>query len=142
MNNNFRKAERLRYKSLVDPLFREGKSMFEYPLRMVWRPVSADDLAASFRTGVPADIAPLQMMVTVPKKRRRRAVDRVLIRRRIREAWRLQRHALRDALASNPGLRTLSVGFIFAADTDIPYRKIEAGMARLITKLHNKLSNS
>ncbi len=43
----------------------------------------------------PADVGALQMLVTVPKKKRRRAVDRVLMRRRIREAYRINRRPLR-----------------------------------------------
>ena len=129
------KSERLRHKSLVDALFREGKSLFEYPVRLVYRPLTEKGLAESFRIGVPDGIAPLQMMVTVPKKKRRRAVDRVRMRRRIREGWRLQRRALREAVEANPELRTLSVALIYAADTDVESVRIHTKIGRLIEKL-------
>lgn len=131
----FPKSERLRHKALVDPLFREGKSMFEYPVRLVYRPLSAADLDKAFRIAVPGGIAPLQMMVTVPKKKRRHAVDRVRMRRRIREGWRLQRRALREAVESNPGLRTLSVALIYAADTDVDSERLHRKIGKLIQKL-------
>ena len=88
-----RKAEKLRHKSLVENLFKEGFSVYEFPLRMQVRALSEDELESSFRNGAPDGIAPLQMLVTVPKKKRRHAVDRVLMRRRIREAYRLGRSA-------------------------------------------------
>lgn len=136
----FPKSERLRLQALVDPLFREGKSLFEYPLRLVYRPLTADELEGSFRIGVPAGIAPLQVMITVPKKKRRHAVDRVLMRRRIREGWRLQRRKLREAVEQDPGLRTLSVAIIYAADTNIDSARIHGKIDRLITKLINRLN--
>lgn len=129
------KSERLRHKSLVDALFREGKSLFEYPVRLVYRPLTGEGLEEAFRIGVPEGIAPLQMMVTVPKKKRRRAVDRVRMRRRIREGWRLQRRALREAVEANPQMRTLSVALIYAADTDVDSERIHAKIGRLIEKL-------
>lgn len=135
MDMRFRKPERLRYKSLVEPLFEDGKSMFEYPLRMVYRPVSDSQLKEAFRIAVPDDIAPLQVLVSVPKKKRRHAVDRVLMRRRIREAWRLQRHLLRDAVKANPHLSTLSVAIVYAADVNIEYPRIHAKVGKLIGKL-------
>ena len=73
MTLTFPKSERLRLQALVDPLFREGKSLFEYPMRLVYRPLSAEELERSFRICVPDGIAPLQVMITVPKKKRRHA---------------------------------------------------------------------
>ena len=47
MTLTFPKSERLRLQALVDPLFREGKSLFEYPMRLVYRPLSAEELERS-----------------------------------------------------------------------------------------------
>lgn len=136
----FPKSERLHHKTLVDGLFREGKSLFEYPLRLVYRPLDGKQLAEAFRIGVPEGIAPLQMMVTVPKKKRRRAVERVRMRRRIRECWRLQRRGLREAIEAHPDLRTLSVAIIYAAETDVDSAKIHAKIGRLLEKLETLIS--
>lgn len=135
----FPKSERLRHKALVDPLFREGQSLFEYPLRLVYRPLSEAALQQAFKISVPDGIAPLQVMITVPKKKRRHAVDRVLMRRRIREGWRLQRRPLREAIERHPALRTLSVGLIYAADTNIDSSRIHHKIDRLIAKLIARL---
>ena len=75
MTLTFPKSERLRLQALVDPLFREGKSLFEYPMRLVYRPLSAEELERSFRICVPDGIAPLQVMFTVPKNPRQRSTE-------------------------------------------------------------------
>ena len=38
------KSERLHHRTLVEGLFAEGKSMYEFPLRMVWRRIPAEKL--------------------------------------------------------------------------------------------------
>lgn len=135
-----RKAEKLRHKSLVENLFKEGFSVYEFPLRMQVRALSEDELESSFRNGAPDGIAPLQMLVTVPKKKRRHAVDRVLMRRRIREAYRLGRGPLRTFLDANPPVRTLSMAFIYMCDKNLPYSTIERKMQLLLKKAVDRLN--
>ncbi|MDE5877072.1 MAG: ribonuclease P protein component [Muribaculaceae bacterium] len=130
-----RKAEKLRHKSLVDTLFREGNSTYVYPLRLVWRVMTTEMLESSFRNGVPPRIGPLQMLITIPKKKRRRAVDRVLMRRRIREAYRLGREPLRVWLSAHPECRSLQMGFIYLADKNLDYKTISRKMELLIQKM-------
>ena len=108
---------------------------------MVWRPLTAAQLEGSFKVGVPEGVAPLQVMITVPKKKRRHAVDRVLMRRRIREGWRLQRRALRAAVEAHPELRTLSVGLIYVADENIESARVHARIGKLIAKLIQQISS-
>ncbi|MDE6670278.1 MAG: ribonuclease P protein component [Muribaculaceae bacterium] len=130
-----RKAEKLRHKSLVDSLFRDGGSVYVYPLRLVWRVMTAETLEASFRNGVPPRIGPLQMLITIPKKKRRRAVDRVLMRRRIRESYRLGREPLRMWLTAHPECRSLQMGFIYLADKNLDYKTISRKMELLLQKM-------
>lgn len=87
---------------------------------------------------MPDNIAKLQMMVTVPKKKRRRAVDRVLLRRRIREAYRLNRISLREMLENNPRVGTLSVAFVYIHDQNMPYAVIQDKMKTALAKLEAK----
>lgn len=139
MNESFPKSERLRYKALVDTLFTKGKSIYEYPLRLVYRPLSEEELQDTFRIAVPDGIAPLQVLITIPKKRRRHAIDRVLMRRRVREAWRLQRRPLRQGIEENPRLRTVSVALIYMSNENIPTSEISNKISTLIKKLSDKL---
>lgn len=135
----FPKSERLRHKALIDPLFAEGKSVYEYPFRMVYRGLSEKELEDSFKVAIPDKIAPLQVMITVPKKKRRHAVDRVLMRRRIREAWRLQRRFLRKEIESDPKFRTVSVALIYISDENIDSARIHSKIARLLSHLSDTI---
>lgn len=135
----FRQAERLRLRTLVERLFAEGHSFFEWPLRAVAHPLDAESLDSLFKGHVPARTGALQMLVTVPKRKRRRAVDRVLMRRRVREAWRLHRVPLREAVESHPDMRTLSVALIYTADRNVEYTKIERAVTRILAKISGHL---
>lgn len=133
--NRFRQCERLRLRTLVEKLFAGGNSLYEWPLRAVV--LSSDNAALTemFRGHVPDHTGRLQMLVTVPKRRRRHAVDRVLMRRRVREAWRLQRGSLYESLDRKPEIRNLAVGFIYVADCNVDYAKVSRSVGRLIAKI-------
>lgn len=142
IRNTFHKSERLHHKILVDTLFEKGDKMFEYPFRMVWRTLTEQELKDSFKVRVPEGIGQIQMMVTVPKKKRRHAVDRVRMRRLTREAYRLQRHSLKAAAGRDENIRTLSIAFLYQADKNLPYQKIERKMGILLEKLRAKIEPS
>ncbi len=137
-----RQGERLRLRTLVEQLFANGKSLYEWPLRAVYRPLDAETLDAMFKGHVPPSTGRLQMLITVPKKKRRHAVDRVRMRRRIREAWRLNRAPLRTMTNRLPQIRTFSIAFIYLADHNVDYAKVEQSMQTLINLLTRKLEKA
>ncbi|NEU09512.1 ribonuclease P protein component [Flavihumibacter sp. R14] len=75
----FKKEERLCSKKLIEELFHNGSSFLLYPFRIVW-----------LKQAFPANV-PVQVVINVPKRRFKRAVDRNLIKRRIRESYRLNK---------------------------------------------------
>ena len=75
----FKKEERLCSKKLIEELFHNGSSFLLYPFRIVWLSHS-----------LPAEV-PVQVVINVPKRRFKKAVHRNLIKRRIREAYRLNK---------------------------------------------------
>ena len=135
----FPKSARLHHRSLVEGLFRYGKSFYEFPYRVTWRLLQPDELEKNFRNNVPDNIGRLQMMVVVPKKKRRRAVDRVLMRRRIRESYRKNRGRLEEEVARKEDVGTLSLAFVYIHDKNIPYRQAEQKMQSALSKLTEKL---
>ena len=94
-----------------------------------------EELQGSFKIEVPAGIAPLQVMITIPKRKIRHAVDRVLLRRRVREAWRLHRGALRSAIEQTGRYRLMGVGIIYMADEVLPMSRIEPKIKKIINRL-------
>jgi len=118
------KSHKLCSKVAVDHLFAtrdSGNTLLAFPLRAVW----AEN--AGRATG-----EKVQFLITVPKKRLRHAVDRVTMRRRIREAYRLARPAFAHARQDAPAL---DIAFIYVANTLEPYARVEKAMHRILTKL-------
>lgn len=114
------KIEKLCSETAISRLFarsdRELHTALVYPLRMAWRVDGVRELK------VP------RFLVSVPKKRLRHAVDRVTMRRRVREAYRLNRDLM-------PRDLPLDIAFIYVADKLLPYSRIETAMRRLLTEL-------
>ncbi len=134
------KSSKLRHRTLVEGVFADGKGVYEFPLRVVWRALTTEELDSAFRDHRPDRIGKVQMLITVPKKKRRHAVDRVLVRRRIRESFRLCRRELEEALEKgHPDIRTLSMAIIYQSNENLPYGTIEKAMARSLTKIMRRL---
>ncbi|MGM9479256.1 ribonuclease P protein component [Pedobacter sp. GSP4] len=97
----FNKEERLCSRKYLDLLFKNGSSFLLYPFRISYLFV---DEPASVQA---------QVVINVPKKRYKRAVDRNLLKRRIREAYRLNKQdKLYLPLPTDRGLLLLSIQFV------------------------------
>jgi len=78
--NTFSKEERLCSRTLIKGLFSGGSSFFVYPFAVHYQLVPASEAAY-----------PAQVTFVVSKKRFKRAVDRNLLKRRMREIYRLNK---------------------------------------------------
>ena len=134
-----RKSAKLRHRTLVQDLFHKGKSVYSGPLRITFRALSQEELEGSFRVRIPDLMGPVQMMITVPKKKRRHAVDRVLMRRRIREAFRLQWQPLRKLIQNDPDIRTLSLAIVYMHNENSDMENISASVGSALSKIRKKL---
>lgn len=74
-----------------------------------------------------------QFLISIPKKRLRHAVDRVKMRRRVREAYRLNRHLL-------PTDMPVDIAFIYVAPELKDYAAVERAVTRLLTKIAQTLA--
>lgn len=123
--NRLRKPERLSRKKIIEKLFAGGSRSFSiFPLRVVWLPVEELDVQAS-------------LLVSVSKRRFKRAVKRNRVKRQIREAYRLNKQPLMEALAEKD-LR-LALAFIYLSDelTDsaVIAEKMKIALARIVEKV-------
>lgn len=123
----FKKRERLVSLRLIDELFGGGhsRSVAAFPLRAVFmqRPRGAHD-------------EPLQMLISVPKKYFHHAVDRNRVKRQVREAWRLHKSLLAEALASD---KQLLIAFVWTSDTLLPTSAVAERVANLTRRITEKL---
>ena len=123
----FKKEERLCNKKLIDELFHNGSSFLCYPYRVSWLAVEEN---AEF---------PVQVLIAVPKKRYKRAVDRNLVKRRIREAYRLSKQQyLYDILTAGNKKIVFSVGYI--GKEIEPYPVMEKKMLKLLKQLSEQVA--
>jgi len=121
----FRKEERLCSKKLFDKLFAEGSAFLVYPLRVVF---IKTDFSGEY---------PVKAAFTVSKKLFKRAVRRNLIKRRIREAYRLNKHVL----YATPNNEKMALCFIYVGKEMIDYPFIEEAMKKALHKLIRQIQN-
>ena len=118
---SFTKAERISFQREIDFLFNEGTSFAVYPLRVVY----VEKHPAS---GVPAAI-----LISVPKKRFKRAVKRNRLKRLIRETYRLNKNALWESLhLSGKGLL---IAFVYIGNELCDFSILNTSMKKIIAKL-------
>lgn len=126
---SFHKEERLCSKRLIEALFaRGGKSMSAFPLRVVFMPVAQAETPA-----------PVSVMVSVSKRHFKRAVKRNRVKRQIREAYRLHKHLLDDALDKLPG-QHLMVAFLWLSDRQYATAEVERNVKHLLIRMSERLA--
>lgn len=113
------KKEKLCSIKAIDALFAKDStadSALAFPLRALWRD----------NAGRRADCP--QFIIVVPKRRLHHAVDRVTMRRRIREAYRLSRDLIDRSARTD-------IAFVYVADKLRPYASVERAMHKLLKKI-------
>lgn len=122
------KAERLNSKTLIGKMFEGGvsKSFSVFPIRVVYMPVEQGD-------------APAAILLSVSKRRFKRAVKRNLVKRRLREAYRKNKHLLVDEL-QHRGQR-LAIAFIYLSDEIAATPQLEEKMKIALSRISEKLSS-
>ncbi len=98
MKLTFNKSEKLKSNKLIECLFIEGKSISIYPLRLVYLETSFSD-DVKIKTGV-----------SVSKRNFKKAVDRIKIKRLMREAFRLNKPTLFNNITTQYAFMFLYIG--------------------------------
>lgn len=117
--------ERLKLRKQIETLFREGEAFSVFPLRLIYLMVPATEAPSPVRIGF-----------SIPKKRIKKAVGRNRIKRLLREAWRLQKHAVYRQIPEGSQLHLFII--YSGADTlsfDEAQRAIQKSMSRLLDRL-------
>lgn len=123
---SFKKDERLCSKKVIDLLFSEGDSFLSFPLKIVFLKT---EFSAKY---------PVQAAFTVGKRNFKLAVHRNQIKRKIREAYRLNKPILYNAL----GEKHLAVFFVFIGKKIPDFELIDSAMKKGIDKLVNEINSN
>lgn len=119
--NTLYKSERLNKKKLIERLFAGGSRSFSvFPLRVVFLSVEEAE-------------APASILVSVSKRRFKRAVKRNRVKRQIREAYRKNKHELCRRLQAAD--RKLIVSFIYLSDKLADSAEIESKMKLALARI-------
>lgn len=106
-------------------MFAGGSRSFSiFPIRVVYMPLEEQGAA------------PVSILISVPKKRFKRAVKRNRVKRQIREAYRVNKHALCQIL-SDKG-QSMSIAFIYLSDQLAPSDEIGEKMKTLLARIAEK----
>lgn len=121
--NSFTKEERLCNKKLLSALFNNGSSFLLYPYRVTWQ--FSNSLLSQF---------PVQVVIGVPKKRFKHSVDRNLLKRRIKEAYRLNKNIKLYPFLINAHLN-LVLSLTYVGKEILDYSFIQKKMVSMIDQL-------
>ncbi len=128
MSNKFGKSYKLCSKKAIESIFNQKQSVKAYPMRLFYL---AHEIPSS---------TTFQIAVSVPKKKFKRAPDRNLLKRRIKEAIRLNKSLLEEYLGANN--KQLALFLIYSSDEILCYAEIEKKIILILKRLVNEVSNS
>lgn len=112
------KSHILRSKTDIDALVERGAVLFKYPIKAYYLERKAGEPAEEAAGGFS------RIMVSVPKRNFKRAVKRNMLKRRIREAWRLNNSLL--------GERRVDILFVYLGREIESYERIQASLTSIL----------
>lgn len=121
--------ERLKSKKAIDFLFTSGKQQFKYPFKLIY-------LIEESNSG---STSPLKFSVTIPKKKIKLAANRNILKRRAKEAYRLNKCSLQESLIKYN--YKISLMLIYIDDQIKDYAVIEKSINKHLNALHQKITS-
>ena len=121
MKQCLNKGELLSAKKEIEDLFSHGRSFVIHPFKVIWKMgyVSAPHSA--------------QVLFSVPKKKMSRAVQRNLLKRRMREAYRLHKEAFLEGLKKKGTQMVLA--FVYIENETVEFSHIEKKIILSLNRL-------
>lgn len=124
---SFPKAERLKKKAILDILFSQGKTVRLGGFTLIFL-CSQQPLASTLQAGF-----------SVPKRHFKNASDRNLIKRRMREAYRLNKSAFVHQVKQTE--KQIAFMLVYSGKSILCYQEIEASVLKILNKLMLTFAN-
>lgn len=118
------KSERLSSLTAVRRLFADGASGFVYPFRY---------MVLKTESTTPS----VEVLFSVPKRNHKRANKRNTLKRRMREAYRLNNDALHAAIKEHG--KDVDIAFVYSSKDLLPYITIEHAVCKILAEVTQRM---
>ena len=125
---SFGKDEKLCLEKSIDRLFAQGLSFVAYPLRVVYLVAKEDDLGKQL----------CRVLISVPKRKFKRANKRNRIKRLVRESYRLNKELLTGVLIDKSV--SVDIALIFLKSEMPSYQEVEKGIKKMLLTLKDEIA--
>ena len=120
MDQSFPKELRLTHKGDIDSLFSKGERIKSHPFIILF-----------YKTEIPMPV-PFKLLISVPKRNFKKAVDRNYLKRCIREIVRKNK----EILSSENTDITCSIAILYSFNTKLSFNELEVGLLKAFKKIH------
>tara|TARA_B110000495_G_C22467339_1_gene290141 strand:- start:68 stop:442 length:375 start_codon:yes stop_codon:yes gene_type:complete len=121
----FPKQQKLCNETAIKEMFSNGKSFVIHPIRLVWKEEGDSDTVA------------IKSIIVVPKKQLKLAADRNIVRRRMKEAYRLNKAEIEHFLVNKN--RQLNVAIVYQNEKILSYKAIEKKIKLILGRLKEEI---
>ncbi len=118
MQQTFKKQEKLKKSKLINQLFAEGKSVTAFPIKLIYLDI---DHNSPYK---------IQAGVSASKRNFKRAVDRIKIKRLLREAYRKNKYLIYESEYTKKHIFM----FIYLDKKEVDYITLEEKMKEVLHK--------
>ena len=121
----FPKKQKLCNETAIKEMFSNGKSFVIHPIRLVWKEEGDSDTVA------------IKSIIVVPKKQLKLAADRNIVRRRMKEAYRLNKIEIEYFLADKN--KQLNIAIVYQNEKILSYTEIEEKIKLILGRLREEI---
>lgn len=119
MKNTLSKNERIHSKKTIQELFSKGSSFYLHPFLVKFAPAQEENSHS--------------LLVSVSKRKFKNATDRNLLKRRVKEAYRLNKSEIQPLLEEPR--KPLNIAFVYGAKEQLSFDFIEKKLILVLKRL-------